>query len=134
MRTGRQQRVAVIGDSNLVCTAITFALRSRLDVVTYDVKRCGEIPPPEERTPEWDLIIVAIATENGEPIAELAEASLLKWIGRVPVLIVSTRAFDSCPEFGISHLRFPFQPDELCRRAGALLAPNGCAMVQEASG
>ena len=121
MEIVRDKRVAVIGDSDLLCKAIKVALHKRLRLEMADVERCGVVRSPGERIPNWDLIIVAIASENGEPLAELAAACLVECIGRVPLLIVSSRPFESSAQFEISHVRFPFDPDQLCERVRALL-------------
>ena len=121
------QRVAVVGDSDLVCKAIKLALRNRLKLNTIDPDGRGSLLSRGDKMAEWDLIIVAITSENGEPIAELAQSSLLEWIGRVPRLIISDRPFESSFEFQISHLRFPFDPDQLCDRVLSLLETSPVA-------
>ena len=121
METVRDKRVAVIGDSDLLCKAIKLALHKRLHLQMADMERCGVVRSPGETIPNWDLVIVAIASEHGEPLAELAGACLIECIGKVPLLIVSSRPFESSAEFEISHVRFPFDPDQLCHRVQTLL-------------
>jgi hypothetical protein len=111
------KRVAVIGDSDLVCKAIKLALHKRLKLSTGDPERCGV----GHAALGWDLIVVAVTSDSAEPIAELAEAGLIDWISRVPLLIISPRPFGTSEEFRIAHLRFPFDPDQLCDRVGDLL-------------
>jgi len=121
MESLRDKRVAVIGDSDLVCKAIKRALQARLHMEMADPGRCDATGSPGEPSSTWDLVIVAIASEGGEPIAELARAFLIDCVGRVPLMIVSSRPFETFAEFGLSHFRFPFEPDQLCMHVEALL-------------
>jgi hypothetical protein len=114
------KRVAVVGDSDLVCKAIKLALHKRLKLSTGEPDRCGADHPGDAAL-GWDLIVVAVTSDSAEPIAELAEAGLIDWISRVPLLIISPRPFGPSEEFRIAHLRFPFDPDQLCDRVGDLL-------------
>ena len=118
----------MVGDSDLVCRAIKLALRSRLKIDFRDMNGCGTLDSTIGAVPAWDLVIVAVTSENGEPIAELAEASLIHWIGKAPLLVISSRPFEPSPEFRISHLRFPFDPDQLCERARLLLQASTVAV------
>lgn len=124
MKTLTEKRVAVIGDHDLVCKAIKRALYDRLKIEMASPADCDRSRSRGENTVGWDLVIVAIATEDGEPLAELAAADLVDCVGHVPLLIVSSRPFEAFTQWGISHFRFPFDPDQLCKRVQGLLVPN----------
>ena len=124
MKTLTEKRVAVIGDHDLVCKAIKRALHGRLNIGMASLVDCDRFGPRGEKPVGWDLIIVAIATEDGEPLAELAAADLVDCVGQVPLLIVSPRPFEASAQSRISHFRFPFDPDQLCKRVQGLLVPN----------
>ena len=75
-------------------------------------------------TGDLDLLVLAISSPSKEPIVELARASLVERIGRVPLLIISDRPFHSEPGEPIVHLDFPFSIDALEIKAREVLSMN----------
>jgi hypothetical protein len=75
-------------------------------------------------TGDLDLLVLAISSPSKEPIVELARASLVERIGRVPLLIISDRPFRSEPGEPIVHLDFPFSIDALEAKAREVLSKN----------
>ncbi len=73
---------------------------------------------------DLDLLVLAISSPSKEPIVELARASLVERIGRVPLLIISDRPFHSEPGEPIVHLDFPFSIDALETKAREVLNKN----------
>jgi len=59
----------------------------------------------------------------GEPVVELARRSLIDKLGKVPLLIISDRPFDSNPPDRFAHLSFPFTPERLCSQILQFLEP-----------
>jgi len=72
----------------------------------------------------FDLIIVALSAPSGEPLVTLKRAGVLQDVGRVPVLIISDRRFDSLSKDKIFYLPFPFSAAALRCRVGELLTPS----------
>jgi hypothetical protein len=116
-------RVVVISDNDLLFEAIKRNLGGRLQM---EVLRAAAVTPEQTgdrlQKDRWSLIVVAQSAPVGEPVVELVRASLAHWLGRVPLLIISERPFDSRPKDGIVHLDFPFEPDQLYRTVVELFA------------
>ncbi len=69
----------------------------------------------------FDLIVIAFSAPTGEPLVSLFKAALTEAIGKIPLLIISDRRFDSTPAGQIFHLEFPFNAMELRRTVQRLL-------------
>jgi hypothetical protein len=69
----------------------------------------------------WALIIVSLSSQDGEPLVALQRAGLTCCIERVPILIISERAFDAEPRDLIQHLDYPFTPETLGRAVERLM-------------
>jgi hypothetical protein len=116
------RRAVVVSDSDLLARAIEVSLEDRWQMEVVE--------PPSEPT-GWpsmglgfnhlDLIVVAVSAYAGEPLLALLRASLAPLIGRVPILVVSERRFDSHPNERILHLGFPFEPEDLHEKVAGLL-------------
>lgn len=108
------KRVVVISDNDLLFRAIEQNLHGRLRMeVLRSVADTPTQVQAQANRDGWDLIVVALSEPVGEPVVELVQASLTRWLGRVPLLIISERPFEARPEQKIVHLSFPFAPDEL---------------------
>lgn len=123
MRSKRERkRVIVISDNDLLFKAIERNLHNHLKMEVH-----GSVADTPEEMGEqagqdgWDLMIVAVSEPVGEPVVELVRASLARWLGQVPLLIISERPFDSRPEEKIVHLNFPFSPAALRDTVAQLL-------------
>ena len=116
------RRAVVVSDSELLARAIEHSLEDRwhMDVVQPPAEASGW-PGMEWGFNHLDLIVVAVSAWAGEPLLALVRASLAPQIGRVPILVVSERRFESHPNEKILHLGFPFKPEELHEKVEGLL-------------
>jgi DNA-binding response OmpR family regulator len=122
---GERQRVIVISDNDLLFKAIERNLNNHLQIAVHGSVADTSAEVGEQADQDgWDLMIVAVSEPVGEPVVELVRASLARWLGQVPLLIISQRPFDSRPEEKIVHLSFPFSPAAL-RDTVAHLLPRG---------
>ncbi len=118
--TGR--RAFLVSDHAALYKAIELALYSRfgLEVKGFTLDAAGQ----QKNAPgegALDIIIVAMSSPASEPLVAVARASLTAHIGRVPLLIISSRPFQSNPEERITHLYFPFDMDALYDRVRRVL-------------
>ena len=116
------KRVLVLSDDHRLSRAIELNLRKRLgvEVVTVASNSLEQRGSPT-RNDGFDLIVVAMSSPVSEPVVALARASLVKHIGRVPLLIISDRPFDPDPDDQIAHLEFPFDASALHDKVQGLL-------------
>jgi hypothetical protein len=107
-----RRRVLVLSDNEGLSRAIEVNLTSRLEL---DIVRFGSLERRriQAEIGEFDLIVLAVSSPYSEPIVALAKSSLTDRIGRVPLLIISDRPFESDPDERIVHLDFPFKIDGL---------------------
>jgi hypothetical protein len=117
-----RKRILVLSDNHGLSRAIRLNLdgcmdleivRFRLDSQDKQVVQAGN--------GDFDLLVVAMSSPTSEPVVALARSSLTDQIGRIPLLIISDRPFDSDPEDRIVHLDFPFDVDKLCRKVQDML-------------
>lgn len=107
------RKVLVLSDNDGLSRAIEFNLNDHLDV---EVIRLA--PSSQEqwvnraKNGDFDLIVLGLSSPTSEPVVALAKASLTRQIGRIPLLIISDRAFESDFEEQIIHLDFPFAVDK----------------------
>ncbi len=119
-----ERKGLVISDNARLVRAIALVLHSCLGVEML------ELEPDSLR--EWKipqdidllLIVLALSSPDSEPLVLLSRASLGAKIGRVPVLIVSERAFMSDPGDHVFHVDFPYDPHQLCEKAREVLREN----------
>ena len=109
-----RKRILILSDNAGLSRAIEVNLNNHLEVevvrlATSILKRRRD----QVENGRFDLIVVAMSSPASEPVVALARASLADRIGRVPLLIVSDRPFDSEPDEQIIHLDFPFDIDRL---------------------
>jgi hypothetical protein len=116
------KKTVVVSDSDLLFQAIELNLRSGLGVKIVD----QAARETETRAGQVDLIVVALSSPASEPVVALAEASLVEWIGQVPLLIISDRPFSVQAGAKILHLEFPFTPDELQDKVREILQEESC--------
>ena len=109
--------ILVLSDDDWLLRAIRLSLNAGL--------QARVVTPGEDAAADLaDLIVVAMSRSSGEPLLALAQASLVHYVGQVPVLIISDRPFDPSPDDGISYLAFPFQVEELRSAVMGLLLPS----------
>jgi hypothetical protein len=132
-----RRRILVLSDNDGLSRAIELNLKhSHLEVIRLalssprlrkrpSAQGRGKGSAKRQRCPEkqrtgsqaevgdFDLIVVAMSSPTSEPVVALARASLAGRIGRVPLLIISDRPFQSEPDDQITHLDFPFDIDRL---------------------
>jgi hypothetical protein len=118
----RGRRVLILSDNDGLSRAIALNLSSCLNV---KIARFDPKSPQgwtlQTETDSFDLMIVAMSSPTSEPVVALARASLAGLIGRVPLLIISDRPFDSAADDRITHLDFPFDIDKLCHTVSEIL-------------
>lgn len=114
--------ILVLSDNDGLSRAIELNLSKRLGV---EIARLtpGSLKQRRRQTEngDFDLIVLAVSLPASEPVVALARASLADRIGRVPLLIISDRPFDSDPDDRITHLYFPFDIDRLHNKVRELL-------------
>ena len=112
----------ILCDYDALYAAIELKLSSLPDV---QVTRLDLAPtePHRGRRPDgdFDLIIVATVSPTGDPLSILSRASLLGWVGEVPVLIISERPSSPESDDKITYLNFPFDMDELTHTVKGIL-------------
>lgn len=116
------KRAVVLGDNDLLCKAIGLSLGGRLKMEVLETwPDLPQGPNLNVMANHLDLIVVAMSSQDGEPLLALIRASLADRVGRTPVLIISGRPFEARPGENIAHLRFPFRPEELYDRVTGIL-------------
>ncbi|MGD9317002.1 MAG: hypothetical protein PVG56_09225 [Anaerolineae bacterium] len=77
-----------------------------------------------------DLIVVALASPQCDPLVALSRLGLLDRVGYVPLLTISDGPQRSIPEIQLVHLDFPFKAQPLRKAALQLLGmPAGALKV-----
>lgn len=106
------KNVLVLSDDDLLSEVIELAL-GEYTVQTVSIP--GEAPsePGQPDLDHTDLIIVALGSFNSEPVVALAKTALSGVIGRIPLLIISSKRFQPDDHVPIYHLDFPFNVREL---------------------
>jgi hypothetical protein len=115
------KRALIISDNRGLSRAITINLSElALEVATLNIDPAkvwyGEAP-----SKEFDLIVLALSSPSSEPVVMLAKASVIEYIGKIPLLIISDRPFRTDPGSQITHLDFPFGIDKLRQQVSAAL-------------
>ncbi|MEP7355879.1 MAG: hypothetical protein ABI847_01405 [Anaerolineales bacterium] len=108
--TGEKGRLLVVCDNARLYTTLVMNLQNR-----WEVQRAGDSALGWRLSPRGPLevIIVALSHEDSEPLVALAQAGLADHIGRVPLLVISSRPFAPDLQLRILHLDFPFEPGAL---------------------
>ena len=108
-----RKRILILSDNDGLSRAIELNLSdcSDADIVRVTGRSLGR----QERQAIGDpcLIIVATSSPASEPVVALARASLGRWIGQVPLLIISDRPFQRDPICRVVHLSFPFSVKQI---------------------
>lgn len=120
------KNILVLYDSDLLFDIIKSNLRHiPLNIQGIGKKSFSEKTKVECRIDNLALIIVAISSvSKGEPLVSLFNTALINQVGRIPILIVSDRKFDSDNRGLIFHLDFPSDVGELCHRVQAIIDRN----------
>jgi len=117
------KRVIVLGDHQSLCRAIELSFKSLLKMEVVETSP-GALVQREGRrgAGDLDLMVMATSSPDSEPIVTLARTSLLENIGRVPLLMISDRPFNSDRDTKIFYLRFPFDSGQLCDKVSEILS------------
>jgi hypothetical protein len=119
MRTAAAgKRIVVLSDNEGLSRAIEFNLNSNLNAEVVLMATNASLRYKAEQP---DMMVVAVSSPTSEPVVELSRACLAGYIGRVPLLIISDRPFESKPRERITHLDFPFDVDGLHNRVEQIL-------------
>ena len=109
-----RRKVLVLSDNDKLSKAIAWNLEHILgQEVVRQVSDPTQGPGFQLTDGNFDLVVVAVSAADSEPIVTLAKASAAQFADKTPVLIVSDRPFRPDPDARITHLDFPFEPDEL---------------------
>lgn len=119
--TNSRKRVLVISDDERLARAIELNLHGQLDLRVVRASAVKKAGGRRLVHSHFDLIVLAASSPASEPVVALARAALANRIGRVPLLIVSDRPFESDPEARILHLDFPFSAGRLCDKVAEIL-------------
>ncbi|MCX7707375.1 MAG: hypothetical protein N2204_05155 [Anaerolineae bacterium] len=122
------KQVHVICDHDALYGAIELKL-SCLPQLRVTRLETNAVEPPSRNEPqskypaeEIDLIIVAPVPPLNDPMSILAKASLLNYVGRVPVLIISDQPSKPSSDDKITYLNFPFDSDDLTATVAEILS------------
>ncbi len=112
------KRILVLCDNQKLSKALQLNLQAHWQVSQTTLPASRQ---PSRRIDEFSLIILALSSPASEPVVALTRAALIKYIGRIPLLIISDRPFPSSPQERITHLDFPFNPQSLYTRVQEIL-------------
>jgi DNA-binding response OmpR family regulator len=117
------RRILVLSDNQAVARMIELLAGQGVQVVKAVMPfQC--LPGEGWDREDLDLVIVALSSPASEPLVMLARARVTPRIGRVPILIISDKPFESDPDTRITYLNFPFDVDLLGQRIRAILSAN----------
>ncbi len=112
------KRILVLCDNQKLSKALQLNLQEHWQVSQTALHVSRQL---SRRVDEFSLIILALSSPASEPVVALTRAALIKYIGRIPLLIISDRPFPPSPEEHITHLDFPFNPQSLYARVQEIL-------------
>jgi len=112
-------RICVLSDSVRLCRLIAYLLADCGPVVGWAAQDAGQPLPTLERH-ALQLIIIAVAAVESEPLALLAQARLATFVGRTPLLLITDRPFTAPLGNSIYHLNYPFTAEALLKIVGEL--------------
>jgi len=112
-------RICVLSDSARLCRLIIYLLADYGPVAGWAAQGAGQSPPTLERH-ALQLIIIAVAAVESEPLALLAQARLATFVGRTPLLLITDRPFTAPLGDSIYHLNYPFTAEALLKIVGEL--------------
>jgi hypothetical protein len=123
-------RIAVLGDHQLLCEVIEFVLKLRFRVQVIRAPLSEPLQRTDPLFDELDLVILTHVSCTGEPLPVLEQEALGVRLGQVPLLIISPQPLNADPNAGmVHHLLFPFTHDELCDKIAAILTCRIEALV-----
>jgi DNA-binding NarL/FixJ family response regulator len=124
--------ILVLSDNDGLSRAIELNLNNHLDVEVIKLTLDSEEQwTSRVKNGNFDLIVLGLSSPTSEPIVALARASLTRQIGKVPLLIISDRVFESDIEKQIIHLDFPFTVDKLRDKVKTILQAGQGAPASE---
>jgi len=116
-----RKRVFVLSDSEGLSRAIALNLSPYMEVTRFVLNLSERRLSRETTAGDFDLIIVAMSLPTSEPVVALAKASLTRWIGQVPILIISDKPFQPDQDNRIVHLDFPFKAEGFYNKVKTIL-------------
>lgn len=116
-----RKSVLVVCDDHRLYRAIEVNLKERQILEILDECLCCQGESVDQPVNNFDLIVLVLSSPTSEPLISLARASLVKRIGQIPIMIVSSRTFDSAPDLDIYHMNFPFDVSSLQDKINEIL-------------
>jgi hypothetical protein len=118
--TRARKKILLVSDHESVAKII-----EHLSARDLEITRCM-LPVPGDALPQFqaqdfDLLILALSSFANEPIVALARTSMADLIGKIPILVISGKPFQSDSASRISHLDLLFSVDELNIRVREIL-------------
>lgn len=108
-------RICVLSDNLRLCRLITYLLADDGPVVGWAAQAESQALPTFEELHAVQLIIIAVAAVESEPLALLAQARLTALVGRTPLLLITDRPFNAPLGNSIYHLNYPFTAEALLK-------------------
>ncbi len=112
IENNQAKRIVIISDNEGVAQIVQFTVGREVEMPTMLINFPIHDAPPFDLN-HCALIILALSSVASEPVIALARASLLRYVGCVPLLIISERPFVSDQPTQIHHMDFPFTASEL---------------------
>jgi hypothetical protein len=116
------KRVLVISDHASVAKAIELSSAPNLEItkILLDAPNHSD---HQLANNHFDLMILALSSYESEPIVALARTSLSRFIGQIPILVISDKFFQSDSVNRIIHMDFPFTMEQLNIQVDNILHP-----------
>ena len=114
------KKILLLSDHESVAKIIEQIRSNDLAITRFLLPVPGEVERKVNAN-DFDLLILALSSYANEPLVALARTSLAGLIGRMPILVISDKPFQSDPATQISHLDFPFSIEQLIIRIDELL-------------
>ncbi len=116
--------VGILADSPRLLNVIKYVLADNYLLLSQVVGGNAYAFVPAE-TGAMQLVILAVARPETEPLVMLGQAGLGCLVGVVPILLITERQFYPAPDSRIYHLDYPFPPDALKRMLQELIDQPG---------
>lgn len=114
--TNKKKEILIICDSLSLARLLQWSLQSYGHITQ---RLLNTVTPLRKRS--LDLIVLALSSSANEPVVALTRLAAGRWLGRVPLIIISDRPFESAPQENILHMNFPFDTERLGQTVESIL-------------